>query len=349
MKAIFSPGLSYHDPEVRKYAGWVKVLDLYKEALEELGYEVFIPQVPSELVDEARTVSKVLSYDLVAATLNPPDAELFLGPPGYSLIQMMMLPKAKKFLFVWNNADWWRDRQLANEYKEQDAFYDLSQSWRWINRTALLKCDHVIACSPWVKWTHEEIVGKGKVSIAFWGVDSQRFQPAAVEPPEFRVLFVGGDPIRKGLKYLLWALAGVDSAYELWIAGCRPISQDKCPPHWKQLGMVPHDEMPKIYRQCSILVIPTLEDGIALAIQEGMASGLVPITSPETAEVFDDGISGFKVDYRDVEGIRKHILKLRDNKELRQYMSREARKKAESQPWSMTKEQFKEIIRKRMG
>ena len=345
-KAIFSPGPSYSDPEVRKVAGWVRILDLYKEGLEELGYEVIVLKVDPKLIDGASTVSKILSYDVVAASQLPPDASLFLGPPGYSITQMHTLSKGvKKFLYVWNNQDWWRDQQLAREYKSLGRPYDLSPTWRWINRTALERCDHVIACSPWVKMTHSKIVPEGKVSINPWGVDSKKFFPPDVEPPGFNILFVGGDPIRKGLLYLAQALNGIGGV-ELWVAGTNfPfVGPDKIL-KVREFGVVPHEDIVHIMQQCHVICIPTLEDGVALAIQEGMACGLVPITSPETAEVFEDGVSGFKVDYRDVDSIREKILWLKD-KDLLRLRSREARKKAESISWEDTKESFKEIIKR---
>jgi len=352
-KAIFSPGPSYSDPNVREYAGWIKILDLYKEGLEELGYDVFIPEVGPKLIDQSSTVSKICSYDLVASRQLPWDANLFLGPPGYSITQMtnVGLP-AKKFLYIWNNSDVWRDQQLAEEYKRFNQLYDLSPAWRWINRTALEMCDHVIACSPWVKMTHAKIVPEEKISIAFWGVDSEKFHPPDVEPEGFRVLFVGGDPIRKGLFYLMRALDGIKD-YELWIVGCSPFAE--LPDNWRQFGMVPHNEMLEIYQQCHVICIPTLEDGIALAIQEGMACGLVPITSPETAEVYihrdfnPRGLkAGCEVNYRSVEEIRDRLAFLGNDPDLRRQMSMEARKLAEQQTWEITKEQFKEIIKREM-
>jgi len=348
-KAVFSPGPSYNDPQVRKFAGWVHILDLYKEGLEELGYEVFIPHVDSRLIEKTTTVGKMLSYDIVAAQQLPHDAALFLGPLGYSLVQMMtLLPSdVRTFLHVWNNADWWRDEQLAEEYKQLELPYDLSPTWRWVNRTALEMCDHVIACSPWVKWTYSKVVPEEKISITSWGVDSKKFKPLEpldMEPPGFNVLFVGGDPVRKGLRYLVEAMKDLEGA-ELWIAGC-PAGRD---PHGtikvRQFGMLPHNEITKVYQQCHVICIPTLEDGIALAIQEGMACGLVPVTSPETAEVFVDGDSGFKVGYRDVEGIRNCLQLLKDHSNVRRRMSREARKRARKDTWGVTKEQFKEVIR----
>ena len=359
MKAVFSPGPSYFSEEVRKYAGWVHILDLYKESLEELGFDVVIPKVDPLLIDQSSTVSKILSYDVVAAQQIPSDAELFLGPPGYSIAQMIAGRDnnwgrgMRNFLYVWNNADWWRDKQLAEEYKRFNQPYDLSPTWRWINKTALEMCDHVIACSPWVKRTHARVVPEEKISIASWGVDSEKFNPSEVEPPGFRVLFVGGDPIRKGFRYLWKALEELED-YELWIVGSDPfgygggsVQFKEGGPIVREFGMVPHDKMPGIYRQCHVLVCPTLEDGIALCVQEAMASGLPVIASPETAEVFVDGDSGFRVGYRAVESIREKLEWLKyDN--LRRGMSKRTRERAEQQTWEKTKEKFKEIIKREM-
>jgi len=358
MKVVFSPGPSYSSEETRKYAGWIRILDLYKEGLEELGHEVFVPKVDPSLIDQSSTVSKILSYDLVAAQQIPGGAELFLGPPGYSVVQMMAGRDnnwgqgMRPFLYVWNGQDWWRDQQLAEEYKKFNSPYDLSPSWRWVNRTALEMCvelgGHVIACSPWVKKTHAKIVPEDKISIAFWGVDSEKFHPPQVDPPGFNVLFVGGDPIRKGLAYLAKAMEGLEGA-ELWLVGCTFPWEDHNELKIREFGMVPHAEVANIMRQCHVCCIPTLEDGIALAIQESMACGLVPVTSPETAEVFENNVSGFKVGYRKVDEIRYALWVLKQNPNLRRQMGAGARKLAEKQTWTETKRQFKEIIKKEMG
>jgi len=358
MKAVFSPGPSYVDPNVRQYAGWVHILDLYKEGLEELGYEVLIPHVDPKLIDQLSTVSKILSYDIVAAQQIPGDAELFLGPAGYSIAQMIAGRDnnwgcgMRNFLYVWNNADWWRDKQLAEEYKRFNQPYDLSPTWRWINRTALEMCDHVIACSPWVKRTYAKVVPEDKISISFWGVDSEKFHPPDVESEGFRVLFVGGDPIRKGFHYLWEALKKMKGNRELWVVGSTPygdgaIQFTDMGVMVKQFGMLPHNQIPDIYRQCHVICIPTLEDGIALAIQEGMSCGLVPVTSPETAEVFVDGDSGFKVGYWAVDSIKEKLEWLQ-HKRLRRAMSVRARELAVSQTWEKTKEEFKSIIKREM-
>lgn len=343
MKAIFSPGTSYTDPMARKYAGWIRILDLYKEALDELGFDVFVPEVPPELIDKSSTVSQITSYDLVAATQSPEDAQFFFGASSYSLAQMLQLPQScKKLAYVFNNADWYRDEMLAAENKKFGSPYDLSPVWRWINKKALEIADHVLTCSPFVKKTHSKLVSEDKISIAFWGVDSQKFTPAEKEPPGFRILYMGSDHIRKGLAYLLNALVSIEG-FELWIVGI-PIETNL--PQVKMLGMVPNNEVPDIYRQCHVQVQPSLEDGISLCVQEGMASGVPCIATADPAEVFEDGVSGIKIPYRDVKAIYNALIMLKENPEKRREMAKQARVLAERQPWEKTKEAVKEIIRR---
>ena len=357
MKTIFSPGPSYYDENVRQNAGWWHILELYKNGLEELGFKLFIPCVPPSLIDATTTVSKITSYDLVAASQSPLDADLFIGPPGYSLAQIMRLkgrpsssivvakegrlhPKTKVVTWVWNNADWWRDHQLADEYAKFGLPYDRSPTWRWINKTALELSDHVVACSPFVKKTHAKVVPADRISIAFWGVDSQKFTPAQSEQDGFRILFVGSDPIRKGLFYLIEAFRRMEGA-ELWVVGAQ-ITVDL--PNVKVFGMLPHEQMPGIFRQCHVQVQSTLEDGISLVVQEGMAAGVPCIGSDDVAEVFEDGVSGIRVSCRDIDGIYKALTMLKEFPEIRRKMGREARLLAEKQTWEQTKKDFKEII-----
>jgi len=372
-KAIFSPGPSYFNSDVRKYAGWVRILDLMKAALEQLGFEIFMPEVDPALIDSQTTVSKITSWDLGAADQLPLDADLFLGPPGYSLAQiqrlrayrafgeeqvqvMGTLPEAftpawtrpKIVTYVWNNADWWRDQQLAEEYKRFGQPYDLSPTWRWINKRALELSDRVIACSPFVKKTHAKLVSENKISIAFWGVDSERFTPdwgwQESNKGRLRVLFVGGDPVRKGLIYLVAAMRDLEGV-DLYTAGYDPrgVPVDLGSVPYHAYGMVPHERMPEIMRQAHVICIPTLEDGIACSIQEGMASGLVPITSPDAAEVFTIW-EGWRVKWRDVDQIRHVIKRLEDEPRRQAEMAVAARLRAETQTWTSFQEQFEAIV-----
>lgn len=367
--AVFSPGPSYHNPEVRKVAGWINILEMYKDALEELGFEVVIPEISPDLIDESSTVSKILSYDTWAAVnyeKELKEAEIFLGPPGYSINQLRTFksgktPKGVKrraFVYVWNNADWYRDQQLAEEFQNCKRHYDLSPSWREINRAGLELADHVIACSPWVKQTHSSIVPPEKIHITRWGVDSEMFFPKEnpIKDDPLKVIFVGGDPVRKGLGYLLRAAINADREMVVHIVGCEVLSKEVAQEGkvtFVQIGAVPHEVMPRVMQQAHVICIPTLEDGIACSLQEGMACGLVPITTPECAEVYDfrkteadmDDMVGYMVEYRDVEGLATTLQVLADDIEQRKRVAEGALKCARGFSWEDTKEEFKQVIR----
>lgn len=348
-KVIFNPGPSVWDKQARKYAGWLHIYDLMREAMWEQDIQVSMPQPDQSLMDNQTTVSRITSWDLLSAYGLPKEpVDLFVGPPGYSLAQIMRLKATgtKIVTVVFNNADWFRDQQLAPEFKAFEKPYDLSPAWRWINKSALELSDCVIACSPFVKNTHAKLVPEDKIRIAFWGVDSERFTPdwkwQADNPLPLKILFVGGDPIRKGLSYLLMAAKGLDNVH-VTVVGCDPkvtVFGLEC----NVLGMIPNADMPDLYHRHHVICIPTLEDGIACSIQEGMASGLVPISTPDPSEVFVDNESGFKVNYRDVDGIRNTLIWLRDNLPWRVRLANSARKLAETQTWSKFKSDFGAII-----
>ena len=104
--------------------------------------------------------------------------------------------------------------------------------------------------------------------------------------------------------------------------------------------MVPHAKMPALMRQAHVLVLPTLEDGNPLSVQEAMASGLVPITTEVAAEVFEDGVSGFQIPYRDPGAIAARLTELLDDPGRLQSMSEAARARAETQTWDKFKTEF---------
>jgi glycosyltransferase involved in cell wall biosynthesis len=350
--ASFLPGPSYSDPSVREYAGWVGILDQMRDALIDMGYAVFVPDIAEA---HLRDPHRVLGYSMFAAAqvVQHGPFDLLVGAPGYSYGAMLAQPQACKVVYVWNNSDPYRRRQLEpewrttpfvpTEHREVLAARVVDPTYEELNRQALLLADHVVACSPWVKKTHSEVVPADHISIAFWGVDSEIFTPPAHRnaPPFLRVLFVGSDVVRKGLIYLLQAadLARV----KLTIVGA-PLEI----PNVHCLGMVPYREMSKVMEQQDVICIPTVEDGIACVIQEAMACGVVPIATPEAAEVFEDGVSGFTVPYRDSVAIREKVQYLIDNPARLHEMASAAIRLAQSQTWSQFRSDFSEIVQRQV-
>ena len=86
--------------------------------------------------------------------------------------------------------------------------------------------------------------------------------------------------------------------------------------------MVQHDRIAEYLSAADIFVLPTLAEGCCNAIIEAMACGLPIISS---ALPFNDDIltpdNSIRVNPMDLDGIKKAIIQLRDNKPLRQAMS----------------------------
>lgn len=94
------------------------------------------------------------------------------------------------------------------------------------------------------------------------------------------------------------------------------------------VGGVPHDEVIKELMACDIFVMPTYTEGFPNAILESMATGTPTITTPVGAipEMLniDDDPCGICVQPKDVKSLRKAIIDLLDNNELKKELSKKS-------------------------
>lgn len=350
-KALYLPGPSYFDPEVEGSAGWHKILVYQKEAIEDAGYEVVIPYL-DHLVDTQSSIGKISSYAWTSAYEHllqddAGDIKLVVGAPSYAHQAFLVRPKwVQAVAYVWNTADWWREHQLREEYPRFHSSFSASLTNSMANSLSVNMVDRVIACSPWVRETWSKIMKEPeRCVVAPWGVDSARFTPASRPERPFTILFSGADPIRKGMAYLVQALDKLRNLdVNLVVVGNRWLEGREMPVPTEWLGLVPFDQVAEIYQRAHVVCIPTLEDGIACAIQECMACGAVPIATPEAAEVFT-AAEGFTVEYREVNGISAALMDLYNDRERLRRMGQSARRLAESQTWVSFKRKFTEIIK----
>jgi len=91
---------------------------------------------------------------------------------------------------------------------------------------------------------------------------------------------------------------------------------------------VKNTEMPRIYNNADIFVLPSLAEGSPKVLLEAMSCGLPVIASniPEIKEIIDNNVDGFLVDSRP-DAIRAKILEVYKNKKLLEKISKNARKK----------------------
>ncbi len=180
-----------------------------------------------------------------------------------------------------------------------------------------------------------------RVAVIPYGVDGGMFAPAAVTPAgPLEVLYVGSITLRKGLTYLLEAVAALPpSLVRLTLVGA--VAPEMRPEVARFEGRIVHrDAVPKadlagIYARASVFVMPSLADSFSLATLEAMSAGLPVIVSGNTGarDAVTEGQNGWVVPIRDAEAIRDRLVWLTEHRESLGPMGEAARRAARHYTW----------------
>jgi glycosyltransferase involved in cell wall biosynthesis len=149
-----------------------------------------------------------------------------------------------------------------------------------------------------------------------------------------RLLFVGGDFIRKGGDILVDVFRNDLSAVAELDIVTRNVPVD-LPDHVRvHQNLSPNDgRLRDLYAQCDVFVLPTRADMSSLAAIEAMATGRPVIASPVGGipDIVSDGVTGFLVPSQDKSRLRDCVLALAGNEQLRHRMGRAGRERVERQ------------------
>jgi alpha-maltose-1-phosphate synthase len=183
-------------------------------------------------------------------------------------------------------------------------------------------------------------VPAAKLALVPYGVDTDEYRPLPKSHDgRFRILFVGGLNLRKGLPYLLDAVAGLKwTNAELVLRGTP--SADTQPFLAAYRGTIPISLVPpqpramlsELYSSASVLVLPSIEDGFGLVIGQALACGTPVIASTHTGgpDVIEEGVNGLIVPAGDAETLRGALTRMYENPEMVAEMGRQARRRVES-------------------
>jgi len=232
--------------------------------------------------------------------------------------------------------------RLVKEEFERWGFQGYEPVRPWGMRRGLAELEIADFITVPSRFAYESMLAEGipeeRLFLIPYGVDVNRFTPG--EPPvdTFRLLFVGQVSLRKGVPYLLqaWERLSLPRA-ELWLAGrVTPDAQQivaryRDHPTIRFLGHV--RDIPAIYRQASVFVLPSIEEGSALVTYEAMATALPLIFTYNSGAVARDGVEGIQIPVRDVDALAAAIDRLYRDPELRHEMGRAGRKRAEEYTW----------------
>ncbi len=202
-----------------------------------------------------------------------------------------------------------------------------------LNRAAFGAAHALVA---WSKWTAASLVrdyGVPRERIVvnapgaarnYFAIGEARGDALAADAP-VRLLFVGGDFVRKGGSQLLDAVRAARTlrAFEVHV-----VTRDAVP---ATPGVVVHHgigpnspELLDLFRRADVFVLPSLAECLSVALMEAAAAGL-PIISTRVGalpEAAVDGRSGILVSAGDTRSLRDAIERLVDDEALRGRLGR---------------------------
>ena len=169
-----------------------------------------------------------------------------------------------------------------------------------------------------------------KVHVIPYGVRLDRFQRTTVPPTDsFEVLFAGQVALRKGIPYLLEAFARLRHPRKrLTIVGgvqdrLRPLLRTLPTEYVTFTGSLPQAELMERMGRSHVLVLPSVEEGLALVQAQAMACECPVIATFATGaeDLFTNGIEGFIVPDRDVEALAERLQRVADDPNLQRSLS----------------------------
>lgn len=229
---------------------------------------------------------------------------------------------------------------------------------------ALRKANMVIAVSEELKKAAEGFgVNKNNIVVVSNGVNLEKFPVGALKDRRKNILFVGSLIKRKGIIYLLQAMAQIhksDSEAKLLLVGEGDeeatlhdfVNQNGLDDSVEFLGLQSQENVAKLMREARVFVLPSVEEGQGVVLIEALASGTPCIGSRVGGipDVITEDV-GELVDPEDTEGLVIAITKFLDNDIIWLKASQNARTRAvENYDWNIIADRtlglYKSIIEK---
>ncbi|WP_159726777.1 glycosyltransferase family 4 protein [Methylosinus sp. Ce-a6] len=235
----------------------------------------------------------------------------------------------------------WKERLLEEEYDRIGLKYP-GRPWSYQRELdEYERADLIVTPSDFAK---SSFVASGfsaeKLAVVPYGVDLTTFSPVEEKRKKtFEALFVGALSVRKGAHDLLAAFESLDVADKrLTIAGsisseiAAALGQRLQTANIRLLGTVSQTALKEIMGRSDALVLPSVEEGLALVQAEAMACGcpVVATTNTGASNIFTDGEEGFIVPIRSPQAIAEKLQLLAENRDLQHAMSQAAVEKMRS-------------------
>ncbi len=232
------------------------------------------------------------------------------------------------------------------------AYYDKKFLWKHFRRW-IQQADQVIAVSA----DDKKILEKefpGKVTYIPNGVDIKQF-PRSKQKGK-NILFIGRVHPQKGVHILLEAFKHIQKEFpneKLVIAGpAEGAYAEECKKNASKnvtfIGKYPREQLPKLFKEAKMIVLPSLWEGMALTLTEALASEKPIIVSnlPSMASLVKSGKNGILVEPNNVEELTKAIKFVLTHKKEAEKMGKAGRKTAEAYDWAKISLKTEQVYKK---
>ncbi len=224
--------------------------------------------------------------------------------------------------------------------------WNFSKRNLWVERVLSRITARIICCANVVEdflISHEKLDPKKLVTI-YNGVHCRKEEEISTKVfnsnrGTIRIITIASLVENKGHKYLLDALSKIvlhHSVIELSVVGDGPLKA-RLMDYAKSLGVYDHtkfsglmDDVRTILKDSDILVLPSVErEGLSIALIEAMCQGkpVIGTNIGGIPEVIEDGVNGYLVPPRDSNALAEKLEILIKDKQERERMGVEGRKK----------------------
>lgn len=239
-----------------------------------------------------------------------------------------------------------------------------NQFFRKIHNFTFKRVDKSIANSNYTASVCKKIYNH-EIDIVPMGYDSEIFYKIDVPKKEKQVFYLGTLIERKGLEYLIKAMAMVakkDPRVKLFIAG-DGIEKDKLQSLASSLnlldkqiffiGRIEEREKVRFFQESGLFVLPSIIDkdgnteGQGVVLLEALASSCAVIASDVGGipDIIKDGETGLLVPQKNPQAIAETINRLIENPEMRRRLAENGRRYvAENFSWEVVGERYRQIL-----
>jgi glycosyltransferase involved in cell wall biosynthesis len=314
------------------------VLGQTRQAIEEAGIELEYNYFP---------IKDLAEFD-IEATKAIGKCDLFIGGlMGYhSQVKKAKKLGAKTLLMRFSTHHLHQQRVLQEIYMRYGTIVFPNGLYKTLKEYKL--ADYFLVLSEYCKYTYVlNGISPEQVFVVTPGMDVDKFSFAKAHADPFRVLFVGTNPIRKGLPYLLQAwqeLVAEGLKGELIIRSGvpqQPLKNVVYIPQW-----LSEEKAIDLYRKCSVTILPSLEEGCAGTNLEAMACGRPIIATNVTGaeDIIENYREGILIPPCDVKAIKEAILHFYNDRSELARMGKNARHTVEEYTWERFRLNIAEII-----